>query len=95
MYFILYDIGIFLYGLVAKLLSPFQRKAKKWVKGRKDLLQLLPKELHSKRIQKHELIWFHCSSLGEFEQGRPLIEAIKKNYPEEKNLVNLFFSFRL
>ena len=90
MYFILYDIGIFLYGLVAKLLSPFQRKAKKWVKGRKDLLQLLPKELHSKRIQKHELIWFHCSSLGEFEQGRPLIEAIKKNYPEEKILLTFF-----
>lgn len=90
MYFILYDIGIFLYGFVAKLLSLFQLKAKKWVKGRQYLLQSLQKELQAKNIKKHELIWFHCSSLGEFEQGRPLIEAIKKNNPTEKILITFF-----
>lgn len=90
MYFILYDIGIFFYGFIAKLLSLFQVKARKWVEGRQNLLEYLQSELQTKKIKKNELIWFHCSSLGEFEQGRPLIEAIKEKYPKEKILLTFF-----
>lgn len=90
MYFFIYNIGIFLYGFIAKILALFQPKAKKWVKGRQGLFQKLQQELQTKNIDKQQLIWFHCSSLGEFEQGRPLIEAIKKQYPNEKILLTFF-----
>jgi len=90
MYFFGYNIGIFLYGFVAKILALFQPKAQKWVKGRQDLFQQLQKEFAVKGIDKQQLIWFHCSSLGEFEQGRPLIEAIKKQYPNERILLTFF-----
>ena len=87
MYFFGYNIGISLYGFVAKILALFKPKAQKWVKGRQDLFQQLQKEFAVKGIDKQQLIWFHCSSLGEFEQGRPLIEAIKKQYPNERILL--------
>ncbi|MFK7949557.1 MAG: 3-deoxy-D-manno-octulosonic acid transferase [Saprospiraceae bacterium] len=90
MYFFIYKIGIFLYGFVAKILALFQPKAKKWVEGRQDLLHRLQQDLQSNNIKKQQLIWFHCSSLGEFEQGRPLIESIKKQYPDEKILLTFF-----
>jgi 3-deoxy-D-manno-octulosonic-acid transferase len=62
-------------------------KAKKWLKGRKGLLKKIKKEQKS----DDKTIWIHCASLGEFEQGRPLIEEIKRNYPEKK-IVLTFFS---
>lgn len=90
MYFFFYNIGIFLYGFVAKIIALFQPKAKKWVQGRQDLFQQLQQQLSVNKINEKEIIWFHCSSLGEFEQGRPLIETIKQHYPKEKILITFF-----
>jgi 3-deoxy-D-manno-octulosonic-acid transferase len=65
--------------------SLFNGKAKKFVKGRrrlwKDIEHIDPED---------ELIWFHCASLGEFEQGRPLIEKIKEHHPSYKLLITFF-----
>jgi 3-deoxy-D-manno-octulosonic-acid transferase len=83
----LYNIGILLYVLTARLLSPVNSKAKRWTRGRKGWETLLCEKINPKNIN----IWIHCASLGEFEQGRPLIEAIKKARPGYK-IVLTFFS---
>jgi 3-deoxy-D-manno-octulosonic-acid transferase len=82
----LYNIGIFLYELAAKLLSPFNSKAKLWSVGRKNWESLLLDTISPGNTN----IWIHCASLGEFEQGRPLIEAIKKTRPEYRILLTFF-----
>ena len=83
----LYNIGIFLFSAVAYLLSPFNTKASLWVKGRKKWAL----KIEEKIKPGDKTIWVHCASLGEFEQGRPVIEAIKKERPELK-IVLTFFS---
>lgn len=82
---LLYDISVYLYGLAIRLASLFNSKAALWVKGRKDIFAHLAQVDRSKKI-----IWFHCASLGEFEQGRPLIEMVKTNYPELTVILTFF-----
>ena len=76
-----------IYSLAARLISPFNSKAKLWTDGRKGWEALLRENIGP----DNKNIWIHCASLGEFEQGRPLIEAIKKARPEFK-IVLTFFS---
>jgi 3-deoxy-D-manno-octulosonic-acid transferase len=76
-----YQLGIQLYGLLLKAAALFHPKAKAWVKGRQ---QAWPK------TDGEQAIWIHCASLGEFEQGRPLIEKIKKEQPQQKILLTFF-----
>ena len=81
-----YQLFINLYPFAIKIASLFNRKAKLWIAGRKNIFQDLLKEVDSTQ----PIIWFHCSSLGEFEQGRPLIEKIKTHYVEYKILLTFF-----
>lgn len=83
---LLYDIGIRIYWLVATLISPWNRKAKLWVKGRRNWYG----KLQSTLGQEEKIIWFHCASLGEFEQGRPVIEGIPDHLPDHKILLTFF-----
>ncbi len=69
------------------LVSPFNEKARQWIRGRKGLM----KKIESTIDPALPLIWFHCSSLGEFEQGRPLIESIRKREPG-RNILLTFYS---
>jgi 3-deoxy-D-manno-octulosonic-acid transferase len=71
-----YNISIRLYWLGILLASPFNYKAKLWLQGRKNQYSGLGKlnSLSGKRY------WFHCASLGEFEQARPLMEMIKTKH---------------
>ncbi len=82
----IYTIGILLYGFSIRVTSLFNYKAKLWVRGRRKLIENLPD--NSKKQQKTN--WFHCASLGEFEQGRPLIEKIKQLHPDEKILITFY-----
>jgi len=84
---ILYNIGIFIYSASARILSPFNNKARLWVNGRKNWFD----ELNQKIRPGDKYIWMHCASLGEFEQGRPVIEAMRKEMPHFK-IVLTFFS---
>jgi 3-deoxy-D-manno-octulosonic-acid transferase len=70
--------------------SLFNEKARKWVSGRKNIFYTIKKTLQEKNITGN-IIWFHCASLGEFEQGRPVIEGFKKSNPNTK-IVLTFFS---
>lgn len=84
---LLYSFGIFLYSVGIRLAAIANQKAKLWVSGRRNLFINLQKAL-SKDSRK--VIWFHCASLGEFEQGRPLIERIKTQHPDYKILLTFF-----
>jgi 3-deoxy-D-manno-octulosonic-acid transferase len=82
----LYNLGILLYYLLVKIVSIRNGKARKWIEGRKDIF----KRLRETIIPGEPILWFHASSLGEFEQGRPVIEAIRKLKPEYKILLTFF-----
>jgi 3-deoxy-D-manno-octulosonic-acid transferase len=83
---VLYNIGIQIFSLFAYLIAPFNSKASLWVRGRKNWDRNI-----SKKIRPGDrTIWMHCASLGEFEQGRPVIEAIKKEMPEFKIILTFF-----
>jgi len=84
-----YGIVTGLYPLVAQLLGSLgNKKAKAWVQGRKQLLVHIQRDM---ALATQPRIWIHCASLGEFEQGRPVIEAIKQAYPN-LSIVLTFFS---
>ena len=83
----LYDIGIFLLRGVLGLLAVFNEKIDLFLAGRRSTFEHL-----EKIIEKGDLtLWFHCASLGEFEQGRPVIEALAARNPGYK-IVLTFFS---
>ncbi|MEI6047368.1 MAG: glycosyltransferase N-terminal domain-containing protein [Bacteroidota bacterium] len=84
---VLYNIGIVIFSVLAYLISPFNSKASLWVKGRKNWAE----KISAKIKPGDRTIWIHCASLGEFEQGRPVIEAIKQERPDFK-IVLTFFS---
>jgi 3-deoxy-D-manno-octulosonic-acid transferase len=81
-----YNIGIRVYFVLVSIASLFNHKAKLWKNGRKNLLQNLKKNIDS----NSDYAWFHASSLGEFEQGRPIIEALKQEYPNIKIILTFF-----
>ncbi|HEU4861304.1 MAG TPA: glycosyltransferase N-terminal domain-containing protein, partial [Chitinophagaceae bacterium] len=84
---VFYNIFLLLYKSGIHLSSIWNNKAKLWVDGRKDIFKRLTDELGS---DNSEIIWFHCSSLGEFEQGRPVMETIKSQFPNCKILLTFF-----
>ena len=84
---VFYDFFLILYKFSISLASLWNPKAKKWKDGRQDILQRI-KDARSQF--KGPLVWFHAASLGEFEQGRSLIEAIKLHYPHYSILLTFF-----
>ncbi len=88
MHLFFYTIFCRLYLLGVNLAARWNPKAKLWVEGRKGLFEKLKAavgEAHDSR-----LIWMHCASLGEFEQGRPVLEALRHQYPDIKILLTFF-----
>lgn len=85
-----YTLGIYTYLFFIRIAALFNPKAKLWCQGRKNWAQRLHSELAAKRRPGQTLIWIHSASLGEFEQGRPLMEAIKKDHPEIFILLTFF-----
>jgi 3-deoxy-D-manno-octulosonic-acid transferase len=83
--FIIYQIGIYLYYLLIIVVSAFNKKAKQWLVGRKS-----QQHLFHKPLVPANRIWFHFASLGEFEQGRVLLEKVHLLYPDYKFIVTFF-----
>lgn len=80
---LIYSAVIFLYGFSIRVAAIFNTKAELMIKGRMAVLRNLEFSLRQKRSKGSErLAWFHCASLGEFEQGRPLIETFRKHHPD-------------
>ena len=82
----LYDLGIQLYGFLIRLASLRSKKAALWIKGRRNILKLIENQL-DKEVR---YTWFHFASLGEFEQGRPVLEQLKAEHPETPILITFF-----
>ena len=83
---LLYDLGIRFYGMLLRVVALFHPKARLWVDGRKEVLDRIEQTIE--KGQEH--IWFHFASLGEFEQGRAVLEQIKKRFPHEKIVITFF-----
>ena len=83
---LIYSLGVVLYTALIYIASPFSQKARKWTRGRRKWAARLEEYSKSDR----PTIWFHCASLGEFEQGRPLIEKLKERAPETRILLTFF-----
>lgn len=83
----IYNLIIYLYVGAVKLAALFSKKVSVMVKGEKDAFTVLQQRID----RQAKYIWFHAASLGEFEQGRPLIEEIRKRYPDYK-ILQTFFS---
>ena len=83
----IYNLGIHIYQLGIRLAGLFSDKPAKMVKGHREAYDLLKNKID----RNARYIWFHAASLGEFEQGRPLIERIRKEYPQYK-ILQTFFS---
>lgn len=86
---LLYNFLIYAYSFIIRIIAPFNSKAKFWVEGRKNIFDRLGSTSLS-NSGSTSLAWFHCASLGEFEQGRPVIEAFRVKYPTYKILVTFF-----
>lgn len=82
----LYRISLAFYYFIIIALSPFNKKAKLWLNGRKNIF----KKIETAVTKNNKLAWFHCASLGEFEQGRPLIEAYRQKFPEHSIMLTFF-----
>ena len=82
----LYDLAIAIYDILVHLAAPFSRKPRKMMKGHWVVYELLRQQLE----KDVRYIWFHAASLGEFEQGRPLIEKIRAKYPDYGILLTFF-----
>ncbi len=91
MMILIYNIGIFFYKVFIHLAAHFNPKAKQWVEGRKDIFIYIENALKNSPKETSKTIWMHVASLGEFEQGRPLIEALKKS-SENYTIILTFFS---
>lgn len=86
MFKFIYSAGIISYSILIWLASFFNSKAKLWIQGRKGIFE----KIEADKIAIKNVIWFHVSSLGEFEQARPIIEKIKKKNNSQKILLTFF-----
>jgi 3-deoxy-D-manno-octulosonic-acid transferase len=84
---ILYQFFLRLYPILAYFISPFNEKARNWVNGQAkawDEIKALSSNI------KQPLIWVHCASYGEYEQGLPIIDSIKLKYPSHQIWLTFF-----
>ena len=82
----MYNIVIYIYLIGVAIASCFNKKVKKMWAGERQALKVLREKVDPNA----RYIWFHAASLGEFEQGRPLMEYLRKTHPEYKILLTFF-----
>ena len=83
---LLYNFCVAVYARLIALASLWNPKAKLWTTGRKNVFERMARAISP----SDRIVWLHVASLGEFEQGRPLMEQIRKQYPEFKILLTFF-----
>ncbi len=74
---ILYNISLFFFKIGIHIAAFFNKKARQWIAGRKNIFQEIERQIEEKNIAGAQIVWMHCASLGEFEQGRPVLESLK------------------
>ena len=81
----LYNLFVYLMIFGMKIFSIFSSKTKKGTRGRKQSANIV-----REKLQGDKVLWMHASSLGEYEQGLPVLEKLKEHFPEHKTLVTFF-----
>ena len=81
-----YNLGLILYAWAVRLAALRHKKARLWIDGRRDLFRRMRETIDPEA----RIIWIHVASLGEFEQGRPIIENLRRTHPEYKILLTFF-----
>ena len=81
-----YNLCMILYAAIVRIISPFNAKARLWSSGRKGMFD----RMRSTIAKGDRVVWIHVASLGDFEQGRPLVDYVKENYPDYKILLTFF-----
>lgn len=81
-----YTTGIYFTNLVLHIIALFNNKIKLGVTGRKQTFQILEDSI----TKNQKTIWMHCASLGEFEQGKPVLQALKSKFPKQQIIVSFF-----
>jgi len=84
---VFYLLAVRCYGFSVRIASLFNKKAAAWISGRKDWERRLKAQLGENR---KPVIWFHCASTGEFEQGQPILKQLKKDYPHHLVVLTFF-----
>ncbi len=84
---VFYNLFLLLFRTGIQISSLWNKKASQWISGRQNILFRLEQSL---KEQNAAIVWVHCASLGEFEQGREIIERLKKTYPHYKVLLTFF-----
>ena len=82
----IYDAGIRFYYLMVLVASAWNDKAARWIAGRKNWRE----QFSGKFDNDDRVVWFHCASLGEFEQARTMIDMVRREHPEDKILLTFF-----
>jgi 3-deoxy-D-manno-octulosonic-acid transferase len=82
----MYNLIIYLYQLGVIIYSLFNEKVRKMWRGERDAIRILREKVDPAA----QYVWFHAASLGEFEQGRPLMEQLRRDHPEYKILLTFF-----
>ena len=80
-----YTLGIHIYGGLVRLAAIWNPKARKWLKGRRNFWSKLPDIPKDK-----EVVWFHCASMGEYDQGLPVMESYLDQFPKTYLVVTFF-----
>lgn len=83
---LIYNLAIVLYEYILAIVALWNRKARLWCEGRKGIFQRMQQAIAA----EDRVVWMHVASLGEFEQGRPILEAIREQYPDRKILLTFF-----
>ena len=83
---LLYTVCIAIYAALIRLVAPFNKKARLWCDGRKGMVERMAQVIG----ETDDVVWIHVSSLGDFEQGRPLVDYVKRSYPNYKILLTFF-----
>ena len=82
----MYNLGIYLYLIGVAIVSLFNEKVRKMWRGERNAIRVLKEKVDPQA----QYVWFHAASLGEFEQGRPLMEQLRREHPEYKILLTFF-----
>ena len=83
-----YRLFLVMYAIAIRMVALVSPKAKKWIAGRRNWrIQL---QSFRNNHQEQKLVWMHCASLGEFEQGRPVLEALRGIYPDHLFMLTFF-----
>ena len=82
----MYNLGIYILSFFLKVIAPFNSKIKLGVDGRKQTFDILQKSI----TKADKTIWFHCSSLGEYEQGLPVFQKLRQEYSQHKIILSFF-----